>query len=424
MLTLLGLVLRAGVALRAAARACALSTALAAAPAPGTGRLWLLRLGLYRLRQAVAPATDWCWLLDHTALLGRQRLLVVLGVRLGPWATAAAAGQGTLQFADVRVLRLAALEDPDAAQVEAQLAALAAQVGAPRAIVSDHGADVLAGIGRFRAERPGVAELYDIKHFAANRLKALLRQQPAWAEFQTRLGQVRAALQQTEWAFVVPPALRTKSRYLNLDVLLHWAAKGRALLALPPAEQARHGEVARLERALGWLRGLGETLAEWTEWLTVSEAAVGAVGARGLYAGAAAALAEQLRPLSRRPSGQALAAVLVEFVRGQQAAAQAGEWLVGSTEVVESLFGRFKALAREHSRGGVTALALALPALLGAPTAEEVAQALAHCATAEVRAWVKANLTPNLQQQRCWLRSLLPPRPRKNNKTKKASVPP
>ena len=68
--------------------------------------------------------------------------------------------------------------------------------------------------------------------------------------------------------------------------------------------------------------------------------------------------------------------------------------------------------------------ALALPALLGTPTATETAQALATCKTADVRAWVKAHLAPNLQQQRCWLRSLLPRRPRKKRRTKKDQVPP
>jgi hypothetical protein len=412
------------VALRAAARAGVLSMALQTAPVPATGRLWLLRLGLDRLRQAPVNASDWCWLVDHTALLGRQRLFVVLGVRLDAWAPAAARGQGSLHLADVQVLHIAALIDPDAAQVQTQLQTLAAQTGLPRAVVSDHGADVRAGVTRFRASHAAVADLYDIKHFAANRLKALLQAAPAWATFQTRLGQVRAALQQTEWAFVVPPALRTKSRYLNLDVLLQWAAKGRALLAVPAAERAQRGSVERLERALGWLRDLEETLAEWQEWLTVTEAAVRAVRDRGVYVGAAAALAEQLRPLRRYASGQALAAVLVDFVQTQQAQAQAAERLVGSTEVLESLFGRFKALSREHSRGGVTALALALPALLSTATSAEVAQALARCKTADVRDWVKKHLAPNLQQQRCWLRSLLPRRPRKKRQTKQPLVPP
>jgi hypothetical protein len=276
----------------------------------------------------------------------------------------------------------------------------------------------LAGIRRFRASRPEVAEVGDAKHFAANRLKALLQAQPAWAQFQSALGKARAALQQTEWAFVVPPALRTKSRYLNLDVLLNWAAKARALLALPEAQRAQRGDVGRLEKALGWLRELDATLAEWQEWLTLTEAAVQAVRGHGLHAGAAAALAAELASRSRTASGRTLAERLVAFVREQQGQAQAGERLVGSTEVLESLFGRLKALQREHSRGGVTALALAVPALLGEPSPEELAKALAGCSTADVRRWVAEHLAPNVQQQRCWLRSLLPPEQRTRKRAK------
>lgn len=373
--------------------------------------MWLLRLGLHRLRRPVEKANDWSWLIDHTALLGRHRLLVVLGVRQRVWAARAKAGEGALGFADVRLLHLAAVEDPDAVTVNEHLEALAGCAGVPRSIVSDRGADVLAGIRLFRAENPQVAEVCDFKHFAANRLKALLQAQPAWATFQTRLGQTRAALQQTEWAFVVPPALRTKSRYLNLDVLLRWAGKGRALLDLPEAERAKRGCVARLEKALGWLRGMSEALAEWGLWLALSEEAVRSVREGGLHGGAAKDLAGRLGELAQTDSGKALAEKLVDFVREQQGqAVKRGERLVASTEVLESLFGRYKALARDHSRGGVTALALAMAGLLGAPSEQEMAQALEDCSTADVRAWVKQNLAPNVQQQRCWLASLLPRR--------------
>jgi hypothetical protein len=76
------------VALRAAAR---LFGVLAdwlgveqAPPGPDwtTGRLWLMRVGLARLQQPKEQADDWVWLIDHSAQLGRERCLVVLGVRL------------------------------------------------------------------------------------------------------------------------------------------------------------------------------------------------------------------------------------------------------------------------------------------------------------------------------------------------------
>jgi hypothetical protein len=320
-----------------------------------------------------------------------------------------------LGFADVRVLHLAAVEDPDALQVLEHLLELKGRAGVPRSIASDRGADVRAGVGRFRGSHPGVAEVGDVKHFAANRLKGLLRAGPRGAGFQAGLGKARAAVQQTEWAFVAPPALRTRSRYLNLDVLLNWAGKARALLALPADQRAEKGDVGRLEKALGWLRGMDDALGRWREWLALTEEAVRRVRERGLYAGAAAALAA----LSGTESGRGLAEALVAFVGQQQSQARRGERLPGSTAVLESLFGRLKAVQKEHSRGGVTALALALPALLGAPDERELAEALTATATADVRRWVQENLKPNRQQKRCWLRSLLPRRTRKKKRTRK-----
>jgi hypothetical protein len=385
-------------------------------PAAGTGRLWLLRLGLYRLQRPVETAGDWCWLVDHTALLGRQRLLVVLGARLGPFAERAARGDGALRLADVRLLHLAAVEDPDGQRLQRQLGRLAERAGVPRAIVSGRGADLLAGIRLFRRGHPEVAEVCDFKHFAANRLKALLQSRPGWAEFQTGLGRTRAALQQTEWAFVVPPALRTKSRYLNLDVLLRWAEKARALLALPRQQLAARGEVARLEKALGWLRGLDEELAAWGEWLALTEEAASALRQGGLHPQAARQLSGRLKRLRRGEQGRQLSRALVGFVAEQQTQAKAGERLIASTEVLESLFGRFKALTKEHSRGGVTALALAMGGLLGGATEQEVEQALRACSTKDARDWVADNLAPNVQQQRRWLCSLVPGR-KKNHAT-------
>jgi hypothetical protein len=369
------------------------------------------------LRRPVLKAADWCWLIDHTASLGRQRLLVVLGVRQRAWAARARAGAGALQLSDVRLLHLAAVEDPDAGQVKTHLDALAVRAGVPRSIVSDHGADLKAGIGLFQAEQPAVAEIGDFKHFAANRLKALLQGEEQWRQFQTRLGQSKASLQQTEWAFVVPPALRTKSRYLNLDVLLRWAAKARALLQLPQDQRAQRGCVERLEKALGWLRGMDETLLRWQEWLALTEESVSSLRETGLHRGAGRQVKKRLAARQKTESGKSLAQALVQFVEQQQSQAKRSERLVASTEVLESLFGRYKALAKEHSRGGVTALALAMAGLLGAPSEQELGEALASCSTKDVRDWVAENLKPNVQQQRCWLASLLPPR--KKTPTKK-----
>lgn len=45
-------------------------------------RIWLLRLGYYKLRRSKPIANDWCWIADHTIQLGKIKCLLILGIRV------------------------------------------------------------------------------------------------------------------------------------------------------------------------------------------------------------------------------------------------------------------------------------------------------------------------------------------------------
>ena len=62
---------------------------------------------------------------------------------------------------------------------------------------------------------------------------------------------------------------------------------------------------------------------------------------------------QETTPLPRTVEGRQLAAELVKFVREQASKAKPGERLPGSTEVLESCFGRFKTLEKRPSQGGI-----------------------------------------------------------------------
>jgi hypothetical protein len=44
-------------------------------------RLWLLKLGLFKLQQIKDIADDWIWIVDHSIQTGAEKCLVVLGIR-------------------------------------------------------------------------------------------------------------------------------------------------------------------------------------------------------------------------------------------------------------------------------------------------------------------------------------------------------
>ena len=50
-----------------------------------TGRLWLLRLGLYELTRPKEKADDWVWIVDHTIQISSLKCLLIVGCRLEVW---------------------------------------------------------------------------------------------------------------------------------------------------------------------------------------------------------------------------------------------------------------------------------------------------------------------------------------------------
>jgi hypothetical protein len=398
------LVLAAGVSLRAAPRVLAtVSEALGlglAVPDWTTGRLWLLRLGHAARAAPLLPprADDWAWLIDHSVQVGPDKCLVILGVRL---ADLPAPGQ-CLGHEDMRLVELMPAGRWTRADVGRTLEQVAERTGVvPRVIVDDHGVDLHGGATLFRQQHPGTAEVYDAKHKAACLLKARLGNGPRWPAFLARVGQARCAVQQTELAFLAPPAPRPKARFMNLGPLLRWATRVLAVLRHPPPAVLRTVTVGRLKEKLGWVESFAADVAEWAQWQRVVDAAVALANTHGIDRGAARRLAGRVRglgPLSR--DSRRLAAALVQFVRSQARQARPGERFPGSTEVLESCFGRFKQLEKQQSRGGFTQLLLGFGALLARLTPAAVRDAMRASRTADVKQWAAQTLGITLFAQR------------------------
>lgn len=83
---------------------------------------------------------------------------------------------------------------------------------------------------------------------------------------------------------------------------------------------------------------------------------------------------------------------------GQQA--QPGETLVGSTEVLESTFGKLKRLEGSFSGDGFTSLSLVLGAFLGEHTEQQVRQALDTIPKKTADSFAKRLLGPTVQTLR------------------------
>ena len=289
--------------------------------------------------------------------------------------------------------------DPWKQKHHAVLAEQAAErTGISRPIVSDHGSDVKQGRARFARQHPATVVTYDAAHHGAIVLQRRLAADARWSEFVARLGSVKARLQQTSDAILLAPSLRPKARYMNLTSLLRGE---RNILGLLDRGPTGGRAIARAEIRYGWLRTFRAALQTWSRWEATVCASVDFKRTYGLSCSCFdGELSARLHAFPPDQRGDVLAAEFCEFARVKNAVARPGERLVGSTEVLESVFGKWKALERQESRSGITSLILSLGALVEpradfAPPSRLKATPVKHVVT-----WCREHLPPSVQSQR------------------------
>jgi hypothetical protein len=404
----LELVLRAGTRLKRVAavlamhqRWCGLGARVASY---WSARLWLLRFGLYQLTRAKIRADDWIWITDHTMQLGERKCLILVGIRQSTWNTE----NRVLRQEDVELIDLVPVTESNREVVFRQLQAAAAKTGVPRAIVSDDGPDLHSGIEKFRQKHPATAWVYDIKHKTACLLKHALEGDASWQTIAEKAHRFKQQVSFTPLAALAPPQQRSKARWMNVDVLVGWAEESLRLLDRPKAMRKAGLNARRAEEKLGWLRKFVPQLRRWGEMLAVIGAAERYVRHEGIHAQAAEELAAVL-PKPATPAACRLRKQLLEFVEAQGRQAWEGERLLGSSEVLESIIGKFKNVAGERGQHGLTGMALSFGALVGSLTPETVQAAMTEITTHDVWNWCRSHLGLTVQSTRQRIRHALDP---------------
>jgi hypothetical protein len=389
----LKLVMHAGSSLRGAAAAMTLLVqeqfASFAVPSFSAIRSWLLRVGLYALTKPLQRRTrGWVWLIDHTIQIGTLKILVILGCPLDrvPF------GERALQFADLQLVALVPMEQSTGAAVDRELDRAVERTGVPAQIVADQGSDLKKGITDFCNWEVRTEYVPDVAHYGATLLERSWSDQPRWREFYSQLQSTSGKLRQTKAAYLLAPRPRSKARFMNVGVQLNFARRVLKLLTRPvPHEKAL--------AYYGWLRDYQADLAVWQREHGLVQTTIELLRVHGLHAGSLAELEKSWGAIGGPDSTLGIAESLREYIALHKPKDEAVRF-VASSEVLESAFGKLKRLERDQSSDGLTGLVLALGAMMGTTSDDEIRQALEATPEKNVNNWVKSKLGATMQ----WLR--------------------
>jgi hypothetical protein len=368
-------------------------------PAPSwqAGRFWLLRIGLHKLIRAKEIANDWIWIVDHTVKLGREKCLAIFGVRRSQLPEA----EAYIFHQDLEPIELAPVQKSNGDIVYEQLTKAIEKTGVPCQIVADHGTDVKAGIEKFCSDHPQTRYVYDIKHKVAALLKKELGGDDDWQEYAKACAAASKKLQQTELAHLAPPQQRAKAKYMNIEPLVQWGVKMLTLLeAMPVIGEELDLDAERVEQKQGWLRLCQQRLGEWTDLMATVKSVENYVKFVGIYNDCHIELEQNPPYVPHTVQAKAVNDQLMTFVKEQALKAEEGEWLLGSSEIIESAFGKLKSLEHEQVKGGFTGMLLSLSACVGTISREMIEEALMAIPTQKLLDWIRENIPASVQSSR------------------------
>jgi hypothetical protein len=396
----ISLVLSAAIGLRGASRAMAITMEQLLKlniklPSWYSGRLWLMRLGYYKLNRPKTRAEDWVWIIDHSVQIGSEKCLVILGIQLSNLPVDRA-----LKYEDVEPIEVIPVTKSNGDIVYEQLKSAIEKTGIPREIIADKGSDIKSGIDRFCQEHTACCYIYDIKHGLANMLKKELKDDLFWQNFIALCTETKQRLQQTDLAALAPPNQKSKARYMNVDVLINWGNKILMFLNKDDKEISKQFDVNKVKEKLGWVNECRVQIEEWGNIMNIISCSENFIRKNGIYRDMHLHLKDELDKFIVGTKEEDIKEKVINFVKAESLSAQLEERLLGSSEIIESLFGKQKHIEKQQSKSGFTGLLLSLAALVSETTKDIVQKAMETTKTKTVIEWSKKYIGKSVQAKR------------------------
>lgn len=353
---------------------------------------WLTQIGLYKLRNLKEQANDWALIVDHSIQVGTHKCLVILGIRLSQFQGRA------LTFEDMEPILIECHEQSNEQVIFQALQETQEKIGRVSMVCVDDGTDLRKGVEKF-CEKSGAKKVLDTIHKLGTFLKAIFECDDEWQLFCSEVATAKSRMQQTKAAYLAPPNQRSKCRFLNIEGLVGWAVNALAVL-----RGNNKADRLLLEEYCGWLHSYQALIERLRQFTVIGGHVRQYVREHGLRRNTGDEIRFLLEELSQffpfDCSACQFIGKIMDFFDEQCKVVPKGEIWIGSSEIIESVFGKLKRLEGDHSKGGFTSLVLGVAACVGQTDVGIVRAAMEQVSNSEVNKWTREQLGITLLAKR------------------------
>lgn len=372
------------------------------APSCTTVKYWTAQVGYHKLKCPKTIANDWMILIDSSIQMGEKKCVLILGIRA---ASLRKIKDRALTLEDLEVLSMRIVSTLNNQVIFEMITEVALAVGKIIAICSDRGSEILCGVKRFQQISSETRHIVDTSHRVSNLLEATLEKSPSWKKFRELVTLARRKMQHSLIPGALPPSPRAKARYMNVDNLIKWAAD--MLVLLDDGVSNPGLDINELRKYLGWLFSYRDDIDYWNHLIAIGQAVRHIIRIEGMHMNVVDSFEKAISSVKMGSREMQFAGQLTEFLLHQSKGMRFGEWFIGSSEILESLFGKIKYMEREQRAFGFTSLLLAGMAAVGPLNEKIVEEAMATVKRSDIDEWAAKEIGQSVQSQRRQIKKIV-----------------
>ena len=192
---------------------------------------------------------------------------------------------------------------------------------------------------------------------------------------------------------------------MNVDSLIRWAADMLVLLDHGASNPGLN--IGELKKYLGWLLAYRDDIDYWNRLISIGAAARHVVRTENIHMNIVDSFEEAISSVKMGIKELQFADELTEFLLNESKGVKLGECFIGSTEVLESLFGKIKYMEREQRAFGFTSLLLAAMAAVGPLDEKTIAEAMRSVKVSHIDGWAAKEIGQSVQSQRRKIKKII-----------------
>lgn len=356
-------------------------------PSINTIRNWENKKGYYQLHQQLDKEEEYAIIIDESFCIGKQILLLVLGVNLSSckWDKA-------LNFEEVEVLSMGVKPYWKGEEIAKALGRLTEQNYRIKYVVSDGGTNIVKALKVSKLER-----IEDCTHAFSKLIEKQYKEDAEFKSFSTKCSLLTKHCYMSSIGMICPPKQGNNSRFLNLYQLARWGKRNLELLELLEQKTIKEEEDLKILKYLKWLTEYARLVEQLVILTKLLESCFQILKQQGLSKATIVSIqkllaAKEVPPFFKKGVEQ--------YLTKNRVLLSQYEKLLCCSDIIESYFGKYKSQRRLSPCKGITSSCLRIVSYGKTKDQAAIIKMMTSVKMADIANWKAQNLLPNMTTKR------------------------